>query len=313
MKKIFRSIILLLLVLISGSDKLSSHPWGGLVIDDKGNIYFTFICPFVDEDHYACVWKINTEGEVEEVLKAQRSPSDIVLQRTTSREIYGAERVGNNPNYINTLWKITDEETSISIGPTSNQELFHIQAFALSENGELFFAKEDQIFKRDSSGAVSIVDTGISFGRIQLLEMGPSDTIYIVADDNLYVFDNGTTKKIAVDLREENPRNLPFRGANILFDMAVDEQGNAYLAYYGNRKVIKVSPNGTLSDVINAQAPWSPHGVDIYNGEIFVLESTLGDGAWWKFWNRSDTEIIPRVRKISASGEITEVFKYRAD
>lgn len=292
------------------SSPANAHPWGGLVIDSDGNLYFTFICPFVDDDHYACVWKIDSNQELSEVLKAQRSPSDIILTSSPNGNIYAAERSGYSPNFTNTLWKVQGLETSILLSPSRNQDAFFIQAYAVSNEGAIYFAKENQLFERDNTGNISEVKLGEDLGNIRLLEIGGTGELYILTRSDLYVKTDDSLVLIASDLKDENPDNLPFRGANIFFDMAIDKNNNVYLAYYGDRKVIKINPTGEVQTVVESQAPWSPHGVDVIDGEVYILESTLGNGKWWKFWERNDDEIIPRVRKIDKNGDVSEIFRY---
>ena len=89
---------------------------------------------------------------------------------------------------------------------------------------------------------------------------------------------------IISDLKIDNPEALPFSGANIFFDMAIDNNENIYLAYYGNRQIIKINPSGkkdtgdshppkksmVINAVINNTALSSPiiksrYGVDVYS------------------------------------------------
>lgn len=291
----------------------NAHPWGGLVIDSEGNLYFTFICPFVDNDHYACVWKIDSNQKVSEVLKAKKSPSDIILTSNPNGNIYAAERSGFTPNFTNTLWKIQGTETSIILSPNRNQDEFFIQAYIVSNEGTIYFAKENQIFERDSTGSISEIKLTKDIGRILLLEIDDTGELYIMTGSGLYVKVNDNLTLIASDLKDENPDNLPFRGANIFFDMAIDRNDNIYLAYYGDRKVVKVNPSGEVQTILKSQAPWSPHGVDVIEGEVYVLESTLGNGKWWKFWGKEDDRIIPRVRKVDKNGVVSEIFRYSSD
>lgn len=306
-------VLLVLLIAITFPEKAVSHPWGGLVIDSEGNLYFTFICPLVDDDHYACVWKIDSNQELSEVLKSHRSPSDIVLSRSPERVIFAAERTGFNPNFNNTLWLIEGSETSLRIAPNSNQEAFFIQAYTISADGSIFFAKENSIYKRDSTNTVTKIELGKDIGRIGLIEIAPDGSLYIMTTSDLYIKKEDELTLLASGLRDESPDNLPFRGANIFFDMAVDGSGNVYLAYYGNREVLKISSSGEVQTLVESRAPWSPHGVDVFNGEIFVLESTLGNGKWWKFWKWGNNEIIPRVRKIDENGNVSVVFNYEVE
>lgn len=69
--KLLISSLTILFSLISIQQIAIAHPWGGLVVDEDGNIYFTFTCPIVDEHHYACVWKLDTDGNLTQVLKSQ--------------------------------------------------------------------------------------------------------------------------------------------------------------------------------------------------------------------------------------------------
>ncbi|GAB5407929.1 MAG: hypothetical protein BalsKO_02940 [Balneolaceae bacterium] len=305
---IAKSIVIFALVLLCFNNA-QSHPWGGLVIDEHGDIYFTFICPIVDDDHYACVWKIDSNNELTQILKSSYSPSDIVLSRSNERDIFAAERTGGSPNYNNSLWRINGHETLEEISSSTNQRLFFIQAFAVSNNGILYFARENKLYSRDRNNTISEIILPENIGRIQLMELGTSEELYLLAGNNLYLKNkNESLRLIKSDLKEKNPENLPFRGANIFFDMAIDDRGSVYLAYYGDRKVIEVTKDGILSVVLEAKAPWSPHRVDLYEGNLYVLESTLGNGAWWKFWDTSDDAIIPRIRRLDKNGKVSEIF-----
>lgn len=305
-----KSLFVLILLTLSLSPILESHPWGGLVIDRDGNIYFTFICPIDDDNnHYACVWKIAPNNEMDHVLKARRSPSDIILSRNLDREIFAAERSGQNPNHNNILWKIDAPTNRALIPATSDQTQFHIQSISVSQAQEIYFSKDSDIFFRDSLNQTTKLNTP-DFERINLTAWGPDQELYIMSGDDIYIYDGSDYKLLASDLKKRNPEDIPFSGANIFFDMVVDESKNVYLAYYGNREVIKISPDGIASTILKSEKPWSPHGIDIYNGEVYVLESTIGDGKWWRFWEE-DPGIIPRVRKISTDGTVSTIYSFK--
>ncbi len=306
MKRLFKTIILTL-VIISFSEMGNAHPWGGLVIDAKGNLYFTFICPLVDDDHYACVMKINSASQLEEVLKSRRSPSDIILERTNNYTIYAAERNGSQPNYSNTLWKLEEGNFSQLLN-TSNQDLFHIQSYSVDESGRIYFAKGNQIWVKENSDSEPELFFE-SNERIGLLKRSPTGFLYFMSGDKIYSYKDGTHSLVAKNLKKSDPEDLPFQGANIFFDMVIDKNENIYLAYYGNREVLKLSPSGEVTSILKSEAPWSPHGIDIYDGDLFVLESTIGAGKWWKFWEE-DVQIAPRIRKLDTSGNISVIYSY---
>lgn len=309
MSKALKKITFIFSLVLIFSANTDAHPWGGLVIDSEGNIYFTFICPIEDDNnHYACVWKINPSKKMQHVLKARRSPSDIVLSRNLNREIFAAERSGQSPLHNNTLWEISNTGNQVLIPSSTNQKQFHIQSFAVNRNQEIYFGRDSDIFLRDSLNQVTKINDR-DFDRISLIALGPDDDLYILSRDKIYIYDGTDYKLLASDLRKRNPEDLPFSGANIFFDMVVDDDRNIYLAYYGNREIIKILADGSIETILKAEKPWSPHGIDIYNGEIYVLESTIGDGKWWRFWEE-DPGIIPRVRKISEDGTISTIYNY---
>lgn len=287
---------------------IQAHPWGGLVIDNKGNIYFTFICPIVDDNHYACIWRLNSINELEEILKSASSPSDFVLARNADRIIFAAERSGNSPGYRNTLWQIGYPTPERLIPTTRDQSIFHIQAYAIN-NKTLYFAEENEIFIRDSLGTVTKLQLEVELPRIDLLEFSPIGELYILAQGTIHILDSDSQpRELVSGLKQSRPENLPFSGANIFFDIAIDENENVYLAYFGNREVIKISPDGRPSSFLVSEGRWSPHGIDIFNGEVYILESTIGRTNPLKFWESN--EIVPRIRKVNKQGQVSDLFVY---
>ncbi len=305
-----KSILLIPILLFSFYQNAASHPWGGLVIDKEGNIYFSFICPMVDDHHYACVWKIDPENNISKVYTSDRSPSDIVLSRTPSRSIFAAERTGQSPNYRNQLWNISSSPFKKMLESTGMEGNFIIQAYAVSDDGNIYFSKHNEVIEAYSNKIISV---GFEFNNIQLMELGADGVLFVVADDNLYKLEGSNFNVVAENLRDDSPENLPFRGANILFDMSIDKNQNVYLAYYGDRKIIKVSDQGIKTTLYESNAPFSTHGVDVFNGHVYVLESSIGDERWWRFWDKEDDEIVPRIIKIDDEGNQSIVYNYTGE
>jgi sugar lactone lactonase YvrE len=83
--------------------------------------------------------------------------------------------------------------------------------------------------------------------------------------------------------------------------LAVDSAGNVYVAATGRRSIIRITPHGEISIILQAAVPWSPTGVAVFHGIVYVLE--------WKEPSASQTEVrkawIPRVRKVGTDGKIT--------
>ena len=78
----------------------------------------------------------------------------------------------------------------------------------------------------------------------------------------------------------------------------MDSHGVVYVAATGCRCVVKVTPDGQVSTVLKAQRPWSPTGVAVRGGDVYVLEYTNPNSA-----DRADW--LPRVRKLDRDGKVT--------
>ena len=82
--------------------------------------------------------------------------------------------------------------------------------------------------------------------------------------------------------------------------LAVTSDGIVYAAVAGCRCVIKVAADGMVSTVLKAERPWSPNGIAVRDGAIYVLEykqlpNVPGKPEEWQ----------PRVRKMATDGQVT--------
>jgi len=76
----------------------------------------------------------------------------------------------------------------------------------------------------------------------------------------------------------------------------------------GGAQVTRQSPRGEISifapdgkkveTVLKAERPWSPTGVAVHRGEVYVLEYTNANGSPREGWR-------PRVRKLGRDGKVT--------
>jgi hypothetical protein len=100
------------------------------------------------------------------------------------------------------------------------------------------------------------------------------------------------------DHREAN------RGIPLLRGIDVDSSGTIYAAATSCHCLLKITSEGKVSTILKAERPWSPTGVAIRNGSVYVLEYTNANGPAEEGW-------FPRVRKIAKDGTITVIADLR--
>lgn len=293
-----RAVFLVLFVALAPA--VVAHPWGGLVVDAAGAVYFTFVCPPVSENHVACVWRLAPgETEPQPALISGSDPSDMVLARTAGRVVYAAERVGSHP-FRARLWRFDADGRPEEVLPLMGPRDFTPDPYTVTDGGTIYFQHDGAVWSRTADSApVRVRDAPERLSNLEALADG---TLVSVSGGELW----RGTQRIARNLKRDDPPGLPFSGANILFDLAIDGD-QAYLAYYGNREVLRVGPSGSAETLLEAESPWSPSGVDVFEGTVYVLESVTPAPAW-KFWQ--DSTLRPRVRAISPDGSVRVVWEF---
>ena len=101
-------------------------------------------------------------------------------------------------------------------------------------------------------------------------------------------------KDCDVDYPDNNP-NFPLPS---LRGLAVDEHGAVFAACVGCHAVVKIMPDGKVETILKAERPWSPTGVAVHRGEVYILEYTNANGSLKEGWR-------PRVRKLGRDGKVT--------
>jgi hypothetical protein len=61
---------------------------------------------------------------------------------------------------------------------------------------------------------------------------------------------------------------------------------------------LKIAPDGKIESVLKAERPWSPTGVAVLGGSVYVLEYTNANGGPGEGW-------LPRVRRLGRDGTIS--------
>ena len=284
---------------------VSAHPAWGIVVDRHNKIYFSDI---------ENIWKIDAQGKLTIFRSGVSGRHTHEINLDENDHLYGVDNSYEpaTQRSIVALWKMTPSgEFSYLVAPTHDPP----KAFTIWKDrvGNSYYvgqgeSAEHQLFvlRRAPDGKVTTIagdqKTGDNYHQAVLFNLGGTA---FGSDGTLYFTDNANIRKVTTDeklallagnIRLENPQSpLPDSSATRLFGIAVDAQGNAFVADYGNRRVLKVAADGRTSTLINAEPPWSPTGVALKDGDLYVLE----------FGFKPPSTYTPRVRKFASDGKIT--------
>jgi len=277
--------LLLFLFLIT---KAFAHPGSGIVIDKFGNIFFT--------DTGKGVWKIDVQGKLTYI------PASKFHWMTIDTMGYFAASEKSFGQYFE---RVTAQNSKPSLIMCSDFPL------VVNKDGSIYFAdtrhNSPKIVRRTPGGKESVFVSDKIFEFINGIAAGQDGSIYITEASNANantirkITAYGETSIIATFAGKDD-NNSPLETVpSYCRGLFVDAEGYIYVAATGSRRVIKISPQGEISTILQEQKPWTPTGVAVFNGEVYVLE--------WHDVAASLSEVrtayIPRVRKIGVDGKIT--------
>lgn len=276
--------------------RASAHPSSGIVVDEQGQVYFT--APGIPGTAArGFVWKIDGkkltrlhEGGAHWLAldaKGSFSQSDLdgwFRQRTAP----WLQRVAL---------------------PNSKASLIQADGMPLviHRDGNLYFAKGNvEIARLSPDGKETVLAPALKeiaekFSGIKGLASCP--------DDSLYVACPSAVLKIKLDGAVStlvHPIALEDCDADVadgilqpgLRGLAVEERGVVYAAATGCRRVVRITPDGKITTVLKSDPPWSPTGVAVQGGDVYVLEHAHANSDRREDWQ-------PRVRKLGRDGKVT--------
>jgi sugar lactone lactonase YvrE len=77
--------------------------------------------------------------------------------------------------------------------------------------------------------------------------------------------------------------------------LVVDAKGTMYVADVGDARVLKITPDGKITTLIQTESPWAPTAVALHGNSVYVLEYLHTAREVRRDW-------LPRVRRISPDG-----------
>jgi len=290
--------IITLYVFLASS--VSAHPAWGIVVDRQRQVYFSDL---------KTIWKIDAQGKLSVFRVGQDHTHDLNIDEAGN--VYGAENSYDpaTKRFFSAIWKMT---------PTGDFS-YLLNAIEHPPNGTSIWKDRDGnmyhfvnypkpgllVLKRTPDGNVTALVGNRNAARSYRQDsphssggtaFGADGALYFTNGSNVYKLTaGGTLSPLARDLVKVNSKEKPAGGTQ-LFGIAVDAQGNAFVADYGNRRVLKIAPDNRMTTVIRAGESWFPTGVAVRDGALYILEHSF---------TRASAPIGTRVRKLSADGKVS--------
>lgn len=93
-----------------------AHPLDGLIVDQKGSLYFGWVRSLVGPEYVACVWKLDGQGKAHPLFSSQHpargtQSSNIYISLGLDGRIYCVERqfLGTRQgkdSFVSDLWRL---------------------------------------------------------------------------------------------------------------------------------------------------------------------------------------------------------------
>ncbi len=287
------------------SSTTEAHPATGIVVDRQGNVYFSDL---------ETIWKVDAKGRKTVFVAGVKGRHVHELAIDQDGNIYGGDVSYNQATkgWPSAIWKMTpDGKLSYLLEPTEHPP--HGMSIWRDAAGNMYLIDQNNhtktktlLLRRTVDGKVITFagsayghkdgrGTEANFGSVGGMSFGPDGSLYLTDNTSVRrVSMEGYVTTVATDLNFKTQEDRPtlFGGASgSLTGLAVDANGNVYVADAGNRRLLKISADGKVEVVYRTEPPFFPNGVFATPaGDVYVLE--VG-------FTPPNIMSGPRVRKLS--------------
>jgi hypothetical protein len=283
-RKIIFGILAACLLAVSGF----AHPGSGILVDVRGQVYFL--------DTGSGLWKIGTGGGLTHISPLRNhwiamDPSDQFTQ----------SRLPADPGRD---WEVT------AAGSDPTMLISTDFSLVVGQDGNLYYPSVREsnvrILRRSPMGETTTFATlprsvaGASLRWINGIATGPEGSIYYTENNAVRrISARGEVTTIATVQPLTNGPSIPGSESRpYLRGLKVDAKGVVYVADAADARVLKITPDGKLTTLLQLESPWAPTDVAVFGDIIYVLEFTHDAGDDRTTW-------MPRVRKITPDGRTT--------
>ena len=303
-RALITTVLAFVLVCVFLGVEVQAHPAWGIAVDRQKQVYFSDL---------VTVWKIDAQGKLS-VFRAGGDRHIHDLNIDEAGNLYGAENSYEpaTQRFFSAIWKMTPSgDFSYLLGPTDNP--LEGTSIWRDHDGSMYHVtnypeRELLVLRRTPDGNVTVLVGSINAAReyrqgvpysIGGMAFGSEGVLYFTHGANVSkVTKRGAVSALARNLVVENSSGNRAGGSSPtqLFGIAVDAQDNAFVADYGNRRVLKITPDNLITTLVRTEQGWFPTGIALSGNDLYILENSF---------TPTHTPIATRVRKLSPDGRIT--------
>ena len=275
---------------------VSAHPGSGILVTPGGAVFFVDNSPPPPEGTgRGIVWKLAPDGKL-------TSSSDMGGGHWLAFDAAGAFQHAD----LARLFRPQLTPNFQRVAPADFQSLITTDAcpFVIHPNGNLYFASHNtEISRLSPDGKLTEITPKLSqttekLGGITGLACGPDGSLYAACPSAiLKITTDGSVTTIVhpVELKDcDHSRDSALPDPS-LRGLSIDEDGTIYAAATSCRRVLKITPQGKVTSILQSEPPWLPTGVAVAGHNVYVLEFTEETPMRWR----------PRVRKLQPDGKVT--------
>jgi hypothetical protein len=250
-----------------------AHPGVGVVVDSRGNIFYT------DLKH---VWKLDAQGR-KSIAVPNVHTHELYLD--SSDHLYGEHlwyEGDRTKKWGHRVWRLSPAGELRDVIPATEGFLTRY-SFVRDAAGNMYRAgppdcapveisNRTAVCRIAPGGAVTRVAGGLS--DIRWMAAAPNGAVYWTDGGNLWrVTPGGAPARVASNLGQHRSVLAFLTGdRHALMGLWPDANGDVYLAATGARQLLKITPEGSVSVLYRAPAPYAPTGVTVTKSEVVVLE-----------------------------------------
>jgi hypothetical protein len=283
-KVLCATAVAIVLFLVPGPAR--AHPGTGIVVDGQGRVYFTDL---------KRIWRWEPGGRVTAVVEGKHSHA---IRLDASGNLEGEDLTYDSAagRWWTSAWRLDPGGAVRDTAPPAEGFPFLFTP-AVALEGARYYARVDnnrrdvsEIHRRAPDGRTQVLaggDYGFRDGLGREARFGPIGAIAVGPGGVLYVTDDVSVRRVTPEgrvttlarggrlLKSTFLARLLGLGerSGYLMGIAVDPGGNAFVANYGGRRVVRVSSTGEIRSLIEQSGPWSPTGVALSGGDVYVLEA----------------------------------------